>query len=130
MISSSPPPPSSSRTAADAAAVPAAPLNREEENRIQSSVAIEIADDHHHDGDRASADAWRSLGSRASDTFRRWGQFLAAQRACLLCLSMLCCLVILVTILVIVISGHEDGDRTFQLLNYFEILIKLAQKSS
>jgi hypothetical protein len=43
---------------------------------------------------------------------------------------MLCCLVILVTILVIVISGHEDGDRTFQLLNYFEILIKLAQKSS
>jgi hypothetical protein len=126
MISSSPPP-SPRRTAtatAAATAADAAPLNREaEENGIQS-VAIEI------DNDRASADAWRSLGSRASDTFRRWGQFLAAQRACLLCLSMLCCLVILVTILVIVISGHEDGDRTFQLLNYFEILIKLAQKSS
>ena len=121
-----PPPPSPSRrTLADAAtAIDAARWG--EENRIES-VALQIGDDVVEDS--GSGAGRRSLGSRASATLRRWGRFLAAQHACLLCLSLLCCLVILITILVIIISGHDDGDRTLKLINYFEQVIAIAKAS-
>jgi hypothetical protein len=77
----------------------------------------------------------RSLGSRASLALQRWGRFLAAQRACLLILTLLSCFVILVTILVLAVSGpgFADGSKsnstqttTFQLIDLLEGIVQFA----
>jgi hypothetical protein len=106
-----------------------------DQNRI-TVVSIEEVEANNHLPESSDAEN-RSLGSRASRTLRRWGQFLAAQRACLIILTLLSCFVILVTILVIAVSGpgFADGSSsrsnsthatTFKLIDLLENIVQFA----
>jgi hypothetical protein len=104
-----------------------------DQNRI-TVVSIEEVEANNHLPESSDAEN-RSLGSRASRTLRRWGQFLAAQRACLLILTLLSCFVILVTILVIAVSGpgFADGSSSrsnsttaFKLIDLLEDIVQFA----
>jgi hypothetical protein len=104
-----------------------------DQNRI-TVVSIEEVEANNHLPESSDAEN-RSLGSRASRTLRRWGQFLAAQRACLIILTLLSCFVILVTILVIAVSGpgfadgsssRSNSTTTFKLIDLLEDIVQFA----